>query len=125
MIPLVDDDDGLRIGIDESVIGNIDYRSDSDWYLIQLQEGDEVRISTDSMAVDTIVFVYPSETIDSDASDGQIAFDDDSGGGLFGVNAELVYQAPHTGAFYVAVADALGADVGGYYLSVERVSDGT
>ena len=120
LIPVVDFDDGRGIAIGETITGSIDYRADSDWYTIDLQEGDRVRISTDSITVDTTVYVYTAET-----RDNQFEIDDDSGGGLFDINAELIFQAPHTGEFFIAVADVWGDEFGGYYLSVERAPDST
>ncbi len=79
-----------------------------------------MRISTDSITVDTTVYVYTAET-----SDSQFEFDGDSGGGLFNIDAELVFQAPHSGEFFIAVADVWGEEFGGYYLSVERAADST
>ncbi len=43
----------------------------------------------------------------------QVVSDDDSGGGLFGLNSELVYRAPHTGEYFIAVTNAEGIDSGG------------
>ncbi len=77
-----------------------------------------MRISTDSITVDTTVYVYTAET-----SDSQFEFDGDSGGGL--IDAELVFQAPHSGEFFIAVADVWGEEFGGYYPSVERAADST
>ena len=118
LIPLVDPDDGLPIEIGQTIVGVVDYPSDADWYSIHLREDETVRISTDSITVDTVVFVNGADDwLES------FEFDDDSGEGLFGFNAELVYQAPRTGEFLIAVAEVWGEQVGGYYLTVERVSD--
>ncbi len=115
---MVDPDDGLPIEIGQTIVGVVDYPSDADWYWIHLREDETVRISTDSITVDTVVFVNGADDwLES------FEFDDDSGEGLFGFNAELVYQAPRTGEFLIAVAEVWGEQVGGYYLTVERVSD--
>ena len=55
----------------------------------------------------------------------QVVSDDDSGGGLSGTNSELVYRAPHTGEYFIAVTEAVGNSSGGYYLSVEPAREGT
>ena len=76
--------------VDETVAGSLDHFSDWDRYSIHLKEGDTVRISTDSINVDTVVYVdFPK------SRNNQIVSDDDSGGGLFGIDSELVYRAPH------------------------------
>ena len=118
--PLNDPDDGRTISIGETVAGSLDHLSDWDWYSISLEEGETVRISTNSLNVDTVIYVDFQHS-----RDNQVASDDDSGGGLSGTDSELVYRAPHSGEYFVAVTDAVGDSVGGYYLSVERARAGT
>ena len=79
-----------------------------------------MRISTDSLTVDTVVFVSSAE-----GDDSVFEYDDDSAGGVFGLDAELVFEAPHAGEYFVAVAEVWDSDFGGYYLAVEPVTDGT
>ncbi len=118
--PLNDPDDGLTVAVGETVIGSLDHFSDWDWYTLHLEEGATVRISTDSLNIDTLIYVdFPQ------SRDNQVVSDDDSGSGLFGLNSELVYRAPHTGEYFIAVADAEGTSFGGYYLSVEPAREGT
>ena len=50
--------------------------------------------------------------------------DNDSGGGLFGSNAAIVYEPLRDGEFLVTVEDAGGVDVGGYVLRVETAGAG-
>ena len=66
-----------------------------------------MRVTTDSITVDTIVYVW-------DAHDPleSLGIDDDSGGGVFGSNAELVYEAPQTGEYLIAVADVWAEGIG-------------
>ena len=118
--PLNDPDDGRIVTVGETVAGSLDHFSDWDWYSIRLEEGETVNISTDSLNVDTLIFVdFPR------SRNNQLVSDDNSGGGLSGTNSELVYRAPHTGEYFIAVAEAVGTDLGGYYLSVERAREGT
>ena len=120
MKPFHDPDDGLIIEVGETVAGNIDFHSDWDWYSLRLEEGETVRISTDSINVDTILYVdFPNSRED------QLVSDDDSGGGLFGINSEMVYRAPAAGEYFIAVTDAVGDSFGGYYLSVEQAPVGS
>ena len=123
MSPLLDPDDGRAIDVGETVAGTIDYFSDWDWYSMRLQEGETVKIATDSAAVDTFLIV------DFPGSGGDRAvFDDDSGSeGFLGgaTNSELVYRAPETGEYFIVVTDALDDGFGGYYLSVESAPTGT
>ena len=119
--PVNDPDDGRLVEVGETVVGSLDYFDDWDWYSIHLEEGETVEIRTESLLVDTIIYVdFPDSRIN------QVVSDDDSGGGLFGTNSELVYRAPTTGEHLIAVTEAAG-DVyaGGYYLSVETARQGT
>ena len=118
--PLNDPDDSRNVTVGETVVGSIDHLSDWDWYSIRLKEGETVRISTDSLNVDTVIYVdFPN------SRDNQVVSDDDGGGGLFGLNSQLVYRAPHSGEYIIAVSDAEGTAFGGYYLSVESARQGT
>ena len=117
---LNDPDDGTTIEVGETVTGSLDHLSDWDWYAIGLKEGETVKISTDSLNVDTVIYVdFPN------SRNNQVVSDDDSGGGLSGTNSELVYRAPHTGEYFIAVTDAVGNSAGGYYLSVGLAREGT
>ncbi|MYC38088.1 MAG: hypothetical protein F4X66_14410 [Chloroflexi bacterium] len=115
LLPFSDPDDGGRLGLRGTVAGSIDYPGDRDWYSLRLEEGDTVRIRSDSWLVDTTLHI---DFLGSYAN--QVAYDDDSGGGLFGTNSELVYQAPMTGEYLVVVHELDGDDVGGYFLSAHR-----
>ena len=94
--------------------GSIDYPGDRDWYRLRLDEGDVLRICSDSWLVDTTLHI---DFLGSHAN--QVA-DDDSGGGLFGTNSELVYRAPMAGEYVVVVQELGGDDVGGYFLLTGR-----
>jgi len=113
--PFEDPDDGQHLVVGDIVGAVIDYYADIDWYTIDLEEGETVLIWTDSIATDTEVYVdYPGATIDD------IAHDDDSGSTLFGVsfNAEIVYTAPATGQYVVAVQGLVGSEGGSYFLGI-------
>ena len=49
LIPLNDPDDGQTVAVGETVAGSFDHLLDWDWYPIRLNEGQTVRIATDSM----------------------------------------------------------------------------
>ena len=117
MIPFNDPDDGRQLNLHEPIAGNIDYPGDRDWYVINLEEGELVRISADSLNVDAVLRVdFPN------SRPYQVVRDDDSGGGLFETNSELVYRAPVTGEYFVVIEDYSGWELGGYFLSVDRAS---
>ena len=118
--PFRDPDDGQAIAVGDTVAGNLDFSLDRDWYSIRLEEGETVKISTDSINVDTALFVdFPN------SHESQVVTDDNSGGGLFGTNSELVYRAPNTGEYFIAVTVAVGDNTGGYFLSVEQAPPGS
>ena len=54
LYPIDDPDDGRSIAVGEIVAGSIDHFTDIDWYSIRLEEGETIRISTDSLNVDTV-----------------------------------------------------------------------
>ncbi len=112
--PLNDPDDGRTIKVGDTIAASLDHPGDWDWYSINLGEGDTVRVSADSLNVDTLLYV---DSPDSD--DNQTVSDDDSGGGLFGLNSEIVYRAPKTREYFIVVTEATELNSGGYYLSVE------
>ena len=117
--PFTDRDDGRRLHMNVTIAGNIDYPGDRDWYSIHLREGETVRFSADSWNVDTFLSIdFPGSRVN------QVAYDDDSGGGLFETNSQLVYLVPKTGEYIIAVQDFHGDRLGGYLLSADRVQAG-
>ena len=113
LVAYEDPDDGVRITVGESVMGVVDYPSNADAFSIALSEGETVAITVDAVLVDARVLV------DFDGSTRvQGMADDDSGGGLFGTNARIVYRAPHEGEYFIRVRDARDSNVGGYILTV-------
>ena len=120
MIPFNDPDDGQRLNLHKTIAGNIDYPGDRDWFALHLGEGELVKISADSFNVDTVIHVdFPNSHVN------QVIQDDDGGGGLFETNSELVYRAPKTGDYIIAVQDFYGDALGGYFLSVDRALPGS
>ena len=106
------------VAVGETVAGSLDHFLDWDWYSVRLKEGQTVRISTDSINIDTVLYVdFPK------SRNNQVVSDDDSGGGLGG-NSELIYRAPHTGEYFIAVTEAVGDRLEGYFLSVESAREG-
>ncbi len=112
LAPLNDPDDGAALELPVSRVGAIDYPYDLDCFLLFLQAGETVRVFVDSVLTDPLLSIdyrySPAATVD-----------DDSGGGLFGVNPELFFRAEADRVYRFAVADPNGA-VGGYTLSIER-----
>lgn len=113
LIPYEDRDDGTIVAVGQTLLGCMDHPGDLDYFVIELQEGEKIDILVDSVAIDPVLIIDPV-----DASEEEVAWDDDSGGGPFGVNAQLTYQAPHDGIYFVVVQDTFNVQVGGYTLTV-------
>lgn len=112
LVPLNDPDDGVVLELPVIRVAAIDYPYDVDHYRITLPAGETVRVLVDSVLIDPLVRI---DYYDSPA----VAEDDDSGGGLFGLGAELIFQA-EMAAHYRIVIDDPGGAVGGYTLTIER-----
>lgn len=111
---LGDHDDGVRIGMGESVSGNIDFPGDTDHFLIDLKEGETVEVVVYSILVNSFLTIYYAG-----AGFDEMIVDHSIGGGLFGHDSRIVYQAPHTGSYLVVVQDAGLQAPGGYVVAVE------
>ena len=116
LTPIPDPDDGRQLRVDESVHGNVDYPGDTDTYAVRLNSNQRVEFSASSFALDTFLAAdfYG-------AFDEQIIIDDDSGGGLFGLDAHIVYLVPHTGEFIVVVSENY-SETGGYTLAISNAN---
>ena len=112
---LPDPDDGREVVTGRVIAGNLDHFRDVDWYLISLKEGETVEVSTDSLNADTVLWMRCRG-----CGGNRLAQNDDSGGGLFGTNARVVYQADTDGEYVISVEAADGNSGGGYFLSVKR-----
>ncbi len=117
LIPLSDPDDGKQLTPGRTLLGNLDFPGDADYFLLTLREGERVEVAASSALADAFLLIdYQS------ATDEQIIVDDDSGGGLFGTDAQVVYEASHTGSYFVVVQDYDGLAPGGYTLTAREAS---
>jgi len=116
LVPYEDPHDAGSLAVGGNVFGTIDYPMDTDYYLLPLQKGQTVEIVVDSTMID------PYLRVDYwGATGAEVATDDDSGGGLFGLNARLTYSAPQDDTYFVVIEDA-ESEFGGYVLSVTEVT---
>ncbi len=122
LIPFDDPDDGKRVEVGQTIYGNIDYPEDLDYYLVELEAKSKIEITVDSLRIDPIVLATFKGAMDE-----EIAVDDNSGGGIWGLNAQLVYRAPfHNTGYLIAVGHSSSSDdekTGGYVLSVRDVTE--
>lgn len=113
LIPYHDVDDGAGIERGQTVAGRVDYPQDFDYFVINLGAGETIEIIVDSLLIDPLVIVdYPGAVVD------EFPYDDNSGGGLFGLNSKLTFKAPHRGDYFIVVQDSFGVEIGGYLLTV-------
>ena len=117
MVQIGDIDDGTQLQLGIQIRGNLDFRGDSDFYLVSLENGQTVEIALDSGNFDGLA---AASWIG--AGDSKFYSDDDSGGGSLGWNPELVFRAPFTGTFVVWVKDITGIAEGGYFIRVREIS---
>ena len=116
-----DPQDGApRVTYGDSLAGSIDFPGDIDVYRIEMSKGDIVNIKMESVLVDSMVAI----NLMRGQGFEDFPSDDDSGGGIFGLDAELTFEAPQTGLYGILVFDSSGYDVGGYYISVNKPYEG-
>jgi hypothetical protein len=119
LIPYNDPDDGMRMSVGQTSTASIDYPGDTDYFVIGLDKGDTINLAVDSVLIDPVLSV---DYLGS--REEELIWDDNSGGGFFGLNPALTYRAPRRGSYFIIVADQPGYGVGGYFLSVAAAPPG-
>ena len=108
-----DPDDGRVLAAGETYLGAVDLPADQDAFELELKAGERVRFDVDSIGIDPwIAILYESSSFE------ELVTDNDSGGGLFGTNSSIVYEAPRDGTYKVFIEDYWGEAVGSYLVSV-------
>ena len=102
-----------------SVIANINFSGDTDWFLTTLTAGTTYRFSDEGSPTSQGTLSDPYLRLLSNDGATVVAFDDDSGVGL---NAFITYTPTATGIYYVS-AQAFGNNTGTYRLR-ETVTSG-
>ena len=120
LYPVVDPDDDRTIAVGETVLGAIDIPGDADRVDLELEQGERIVITVESLMIDPFIYLfYEGSTLE------ESVFDDDSGPqGIFGLNAEIVYEAPESGEYTLIISDATGADVGAYIATLRTAEAG-
>ena len=117
LIPYSDPDDRISVRVGQTFLGSLDAPADVDFFFIELSEGDTVQLTVESPNIDPLILVgFP------DAAEEQWVGDNDSGEGLFGTDAKLIYRAPHSGRYFIQVVDAGFQNFGGYILTVQAAA---
>ncbi|MFW2340737.1 MAG: trypsin-like peptidase domain-containing protein [Acidimicrobiia bacterium] len=111
--PLIDPDDETRVFTGDVIYGYADYPGDVDTYLIDLEAGDRISVSVSAVLMD------PQIIIDLEGNEGDfLAYDDSSGGGLFGTDAEVTFRADTDATYFLVVIDEFYGP-GGYVMTIE------
>lgn len=111
----IDADDKMALTVGDRHMGNVDIPLDPDHYMLELAKGDRVEITVDALTVDPRVTVrYESPAREF------VVSDDNSGGGIFGENARLVFEAPADGEYWVSVNNNRFGGTGAYFISLEE-----
>jgi hypothetical protein len=120
LTPYHDPDDGEQLSSGEVYEGAIDFAGDMDFFTFTLRDDQEINISASSLMIDPFISVRPINT----GGESEV-YDDDSGDGIVGGEAEMTYRAPHAGVYELRVSDALilGA-TGGYVVSLQEPYEG-
>lgn len=119
LTPIPDPDDGKSLRVGQLVQGSLDYPGDFDTFTIRLNAAQRVQMTTTSFTLDTFLAADFFGAIDN-----EIIIDDDSGGGLFRFDSQIVYRAPHTGEFIVVVSEN-DYETGGYTLAISQAATST
>ena len=110
-----DPDDGQELEVGHSYTGILDFPYDYDWYLIDLREGQRITVTVESVMIDPFI------NIDLHGVSTPLE-DDDSGGGILGLNSSITFQATSAGKHLLAVSDADGYWTGGYIVEISEAS---
>ena len=113
-----DADRGKEIRVGQTVYGNIDYPTDVDYLFLELERGEKVVIEARSILADVrlTMWAYRGESL------AAWVRNDSSGGGLFGSDALIVFEAPFAGEYILLVEDvqSRSAAPAGYMVAVAR-----
>lgn len=113
----VDPDERQFLNIGTTYVGGSDYFGDFDAFEIELEAGDVITANLFSVTIDGFIQIgQPGISSDN------WAWDDDSGGGMFGLDPELVFRAEESGIYLIVVSDAFLSAVGGYTLTVQEAT---
>ena len=94
-----DADLGKEIRVGQTLHGNIDYPTDMDILYLELERGEKVAIEARSILADVrlTMWAFRGESLAAWVSD------ENSGGGLFGSDALIVFEAPFAGEYFLRV----------------------
>ena len=115
LVPYTDPDDGRELEVGEVVTGNIDFAGDTDRYTLELEAGEAVEITADSL----LATLYLVAGVGTDLSRYLTSYGD--GGGVWDTNPYVAFQATRDTTFTVVVGSGALAATGAYQLNVREV----
>jgi S1-C subfamily serine protease len=98
----------------------LDVPGDIDVFPIELKKGQTIHVRTESVMIDPLLTIERAAVYSQD----KLALDNDSGGGIFGTDAELSFTAPEDDRYILVIRDTSNWNTGGYYLTVEAFEKG-
>ena len=108
-----DPDDRRILAVGDSYAGVLDRSLDSDVFELKLKAGDRVQIDVNSIGIDPMTLLtYGGDEFE------YAAIDDDGGGGLFGENSRIVYEALQDDTYLLHVMDNRSENAAGYFVNV-------
>jgi S1-C subfamily serine protease len=109
-----DPDNGAPVSVGRSYSGNLDYPGDVDTFVLLLARTGTFHIEVESAVIDPLL------SIDFEFSQAEdIVRDDNSGGGLFELDAEMTYHSPDGGELFITVQSRSGTEIGGYFITLD------
>ena len=109
-----DPNDAKEILVGGTIEGSFGIPADYDWYRVELDEGQTITVTADSLS-DVELVIDRSDNFETSS----LADDYDSGGGFFGTNPELTFTAEEAGEHIIVIYEAFGDAPAGYLLTVE------
>ncbi|MDA0351721.1 MAG: serine protease [Chloroflexi bacterium] len=110
---IADSDDRQVITKSQLVWGQADIPFDRDIFVVPLEKGQRLGVAVDSLLVDQFVAVEFN-----DGTMELLEWDDDSGGGVWGLNPLLQFTAPVTGDYLLVIGGLLDSSTGGYIANI-------
>ena len=121
LFPVDDPDDRKVITESQLLWGQVDYTFERDTFIVPLEAGQRLDILVESLLVDQFVAIERLANGEREFID----WDDDSGGGIWGVDPLLSFVAPETADYHLIVGGLVPFEVGGYVANIQILdSDG-
>jgi len=115
LFELEDPDDRQVITKSQLLWGHIDYPLDRDTFVVPLEAGQRLDVLVESLLVDQFAAVEYLK----DGERQVLEWDDDSGGGVWGLDPLLSFVAPEAGEYFLVFGGVFDLGVGGYVANIQ------